>query len=156
MGFSIRSATQQDVPLLLNFIKELADYEKLLHEVTATEAILEQTLFGDDPKAEVVFGYLEDEPIAFALFFHNFSTFLGKPGLYLEDLFVKPAHRGKGFGKRMLQHLATLAKARDCGRLEWWALDWNTPAVDFYKTLGAEPMDEWTVFRLTGDALEKL
>ncbi len=152
----IRSATIQDVPLILSFIKELAEYEKLSHEVVATEDILQKTLFGPKSHAEVILGYYENTPVAFALFFHNFSTFLGKPGIYLEDLFVKKEMRGKGFGQQVLAYLAKLAKERDCGRLEWWVLDWNTPAIEFYKRIGAIPMDEWTVFRVTGDALDNL
>ena len=152
----IRSATQADISLILVFIKELADYEKLAHEVVATEARLSQTLFGDKPYAEVILGYRGDEPVAFALFFHNYSTFLGKPGLYLEDLFVKPEMRGKGFGKCMLSHLASIAKERDCGRFEWWVLDWNKPAIKFYDSIGAVAMDEWTVYRVTDEALVEL
>jgi len=154
--FSIRSATIDDVPLILAFIKELAEYEKLAHEVVATEAILKETLFGNKAHAETIIGYLNDKPVSFALFFHNFSTFLGRPGLYLEDLFVKPEARGFGIGKQMLNHLAKLAKERNCGRLEWWVLDWNKPAIDFYHRIGAKPMDEWTVFRVTGQSLEDL
>jgi GNAT superfamily N-acetyltransferase len=155
-GFVIRKATVADVPLILTFIRALADYEKLLHEVAATEEMLRETLFGNRKVAEVVIGSLDGEPVSFALFFHNFSTFLGKPGLYLEDLFVKPEVRGKGIGKVMLAYLAKLAKDRDCGRLEWWVLDWNEPAIGFYRSIGAIPMDEWTVQRVTGDALTEL
>lgn len=152
----IRSATIDDVPLILKFIKELAEFEKLLHEVTATEEILKETLFGPHPKAEVIISSCDNNPVGFALFFHNFSTFLGKPGIYLEDLYVKPEARGKGIGKKMLQHLARLALERNCGRLEWWVLDWNQQAIDFYRSIGAIAMDEWTVQRVTGDALKKL
>lgn len=152
----IRPATVTDVPLILDFIKGLAEYEKLAHEVVATEDVLRETLFGEKPAAEVVIGYLEDQPVCFALFFHNFSTFLGRPGLYLEDLFVKPEFRGRGFGRKLLSHLAKLAKERNCGRLEWWVLDWNEPAIRFYKSLGAIPMDEWTVFRLNGEEFTRL
>jgi len=155
-NFKIKSATVNDISLVLNFIKELADYEKLLHEVVATEETLKETLFGDKSHAEVVIGYLDNIPVCFALFFHNFSTFLGRPGIYLEDLFVKPEARGKGIGQKMLACLANLAKERKCGRLEWWCLDWNESAVNFYKKIGATPMDEWTVFRVTGDALDNL
>lgn len=155
-GFRIREAAEEDVPLVLAFILELAEYEKLSHEVVATEEALRDSLFGERRVAEVLLGYVEDEPAAFALFFHNFSTFLGKPGIYLEDLFVRPEFRGTGLGKAMLSHLAGLAKERGCGRLEWWVLDWNEPAIGFYKGLGAEPMDEWTVYRVTGEALERL
>ena len=152
----IKQATVDDVPLILQFIKELADYEGLLNEVVATEEVLRETLFGERKVAEVVIGYYENQSVGFALFFHNFSTFLGKPGIYLEDLYVKPEYRGRGFGKSLLAYLARLAMERNCGRLEWWVLDWNEPAIKFYKSLGALPMDEWTVFRVTGDSLEKL
>ncbi len=154
--FEIKFATIDDIPLILNFIKELAEYEKLLHEVVATEAILKETLFGEHTNAEVIIAYYQDEAVGFALFFHNFSTFLGRPGIYLEDLYIKPAMRGKGFGKKMLAFLAKLAKDRKCGRLEWWVLDWNKTAIDFYNSLGAKPMDEWTVFRVTDEALTNL
>ena len=152
----IRQAVREDVPLILRFIRELAGYEKLLHEVQATEEILERNLFSERKMAEVVIGEFEGEPAGFALFFHNFSTFVGKPGIYLEDLYVSPEFRGKGFGKALLVYLARLAKERDCGRLEWWVLDWNTPSIEFYKKLGAQPMDDWTVFRVTGEALDDL
>ena len=155
-NFKILSATVDDVSLILDFIKELADYEKLLNEVVATEELLRENLFGDKPRAEVILGYLDDIPVAFALFFHNFSTFLGRPGLYLEDLYVKPESRGHGLGKKMLNHLAALAKERNCGRFEWWVLDWNEPAIEFYKKLGAQPMSDWTVYRVTGQALDEL
>ena len=155
-NFIIKKTNALDVPLILNFIKGLAEYEKLSHEVVATEDGLRETLFGENPKAEVIFGIYKDEPVAFALFFHNYSTFLGKPGIYLEDLYVKPKFRGKGFGKVMLSYLAKLAKDRKCGRLEWWVLDWNEPALKFYKSIGAKKMDEWTVQRLDGDALDNL
>lgn len=154
--FVIRQAEEKDVPLLLSFIRELAEYEKLPNEVVATEATLKETLFGNRPYAEALLGECESAPAAFAIFFHNYSTFLGCPGLYLEDVFVKPEFRGKGFGKKMLAYLAKLAVDRGCGRFEWSVLDWNTPAIDFYRSLGAKPMDEWTVQRLTGDALRKL
>lgn len=154
--FEIRPATIDDVPLILSFIKELAAYEKLLHEVVATEETLRASLFGDKSYAEVIIGTLDDKPISFALYFHNFSTFLGKPGIYLEDLFVKPEARGQGVGQKMLAYLACLAKKRNCGRLEWWVLDWNETAIEFYKKLGATPMDEWTVHRVTDAALDHL
>jgi GNAT superfamily N-acetyltransferase len=154
--FEIRPATEGDTPLILSFIKKLALYEKLAHKVTANENILRETLFGERRYAEVVIGYNLGEPVGFALFFHNYSTFLGRPGIYLEDLFVDEEHRGKGFGKALLSHLARLAKERDCGRLEWAVLDWNEPSINFYRALGAAPMNEWTVFRLTGDALDEL
>jgi GNAT superfamily N-acetyltransferase len=155
-NFEIKFATINDVPLILDFIKQLAEYEKLLHEVVATEDILRETLFGKKAHAEVIIAYYQNEAIGFALFFHNFSTFLGRPGIYLEDLFIKPEFRGHGFGKKMLAYLAKLAKERNCGRLEWWVLDWNKSAIDFYKSIGAKAMDEWTVFRVDGDALTNL
>lgn len=154
--FEIRQATASDAPVILSFIKKLAVYEKLASEVTATEEILRETLFGQRRYAEVIIGYHRGEPVGFALFFHNYSTFLGKPGIYLEDLFVDEQHRGKGFGKALLVHLARLTKQRNCGRLEWSVLDWNEPSINFYKALGARPMDDWTVFRVTGEALDKL
>lgn len=154
--FEIKRAESADVPLILSFIKELAEYEKLLHEVVATEAILQETLFGEHSHAEVIIGYLDHKPVSFALYFHNFSTFLGRPGIYLEDLYVKPEARGKGIGQKILGYLAQLAKKRKCGRLEWWVLDWNETAIGFYKRIGAKPMDEWTVYRVTGDALDNL
>lgn len=152
----IRFATEEDVPLILAFVRELAEYERLAHEVVATEESLRDSLFGERRVAEVLLGYVEDEPAAFALFFHNFSTFLGKPGIYLEDLYVRPEHRGSGIGRAMLAHLARLAVQRGCGRLEWWVLDWNNPAIGFYRKLGAASMDDWTVYRLTGEPLERL
>jgi GNAT superfamily N-acetyltransferase len=154
--FTIKPATETDVPLILSFIKKLAAYEQLAHQVVATEEILRASLFGARPYAEVVIGYYQNEPVGFALFFHNFSTFLGQPGIYLEDLFVNEEQRGKGFGKALLVYLARLALERGCGRLEWWVLDWNEPSINFYKSLGAVPMDEWTVFRVTGEALNNL
>jgi GNAT superfamily N-acetyltransferase len=153
-GFTIRLATEQDVSLILTFIKGLAEYEKLSHEVTASEELLRETLFGTRRVAEVIIGDYEGEPAGFALFFHNFSTFLGRPGIYLEDLFVKPDMRGRGFGRVLLTYLAKVAKERNCGRVEWSVLDWNESASRFYKSLGAVPMDEWTMYRLTGDALD--
>jgi GNAT superfamily N-acetyltransferase len=152
----IERATERDVPLILRLIKALAEYERMSDEVIATEDGLRRTLFGPHPAAEVVVGYAGDEPAGFALFFHNYSTFLGKPGLYLEDLFVVPTFRGRGYGKALLVHLAKLAVERDCGRFEWSVLDWNEPAIGFYKKLGATPMDGWTIFRVTGDALHTL
>jgi GNAT superfamily N-acetyltransferase len=152
----IRGATEDDVPLILSLIKELAGYERLSHEVVATEEMLRDSLFGERRVAEALLGYLGDDPAGFALFFHNFSTFLGRPGIYLEDLFVRPEFRGSGIGRAMLVHLARLARERGCGRLEWWVLDWNEPAIGFYKSLGAEAMDDWTVYRLAGTALEDL
>ncbi|MDO5095003.1 MAG: GNAT family N-acetyltransferase [Peptostreptococcaceae bacterium] len=150
-----RFAERADVPLILKFIKELADYEKLLHEVVATEEILDEWLF-ERQKAEVIFALENGKEVGFALFFHNFSTFLGRAGVYLEDLFVLPEFRGKGYGKALLEKLAEIAVERGCGRLEWWVLDWNKPSIDFYKSMGAVPMDEWTVFRIAGDTLEKM
>ena len=156
MDTTIRSATEGDVALILELIHGLAEYERLAHEVTATEATLRTSLFGATPGAEVVIAESGGEPVGFALFFHNFSTFVGKRGIYLEDLFVKPAWRGKGVGRRLLVHLAQLAVERDCGRLEWAVLDWNEPAISFYRGLGAQPMHDWTVFRLAGDTLYQL
>ncbi len=152
----IRPATEEDVPLLLRFIKELAEYENLSHEVSATEEVLRESLFGERRVAESLLAYLGDEPAGFALFFHNFSTFLGRPGLYLEDLFVRPGFRGAGVGRALLVHLARLARERGCGRLEWSVLDWNEPAKRFYESLGAVPMEGWTVYRVSGEALEEL
>jgi len=152
----IVGATEADVPVLLAFIRKLAEYEKLADEVEATEEHVRTALFGPNRVAEALLAYLDDEPVAFAVFFHNFSTFLGRPGIYLEDLFVDPPHRGKGIGKALLIELARLAQARNCGRLEWAVLDWNESAIEFYRSLGAVPMDDWTVFRLTGDALARL
>jgi len=153
---TLRFATKADLGTVLEFIKGLAEYERLSHEVVANEEVLDQSLFGRQPVAEVVIADYQNTPAGFAVFFRNFSTFLGRPGLYLEDLFVKPPMRGKGIGGALLAFLATLAKERGCGRLEWAVLDWNTPAIDFYKKLGARPMEEWTVFRVTGPALTDL
>ena len=152
----IERATERDVPLILRLIKGLSEYEKLAHEVTATEAGLRETLFGARAAAEVVIGYTGDAPVGFALFFPNYSTFLGKPGLYLEDLFVLPEWRGHGLGLALMRHLAKTAVERGCGRFEWSVLDWNEPAIGFYKSLGATLMDGWSIVRVTGDALEKL
>lgn len=149
----IVSATIDDTPVILEFIKALAEYEKLPNEVTATEELLKETLFGNRQVAEVIIAYHIDVAVGFALFFHNFSTFIGKPGIYLEDLFVKPEYRGRGFGKALLKHIAQLAEERNCGRFEWSVLDWNEPSIKFYKSLGAQPMDDWTMYRVTGDAL---
>ena len=154
--FTIRPATIEDAGLILRFIRELADYEKLLHEVIADEATLKQSLFGETPHAKVVIGEYNGVAVSFALYFHNFSTFLGRPGIYLEDLYVQPTMRGKGLGKILLGYLASLAIELNCGRLEWWVLDWNKPAIDFYQSLGAQPMDEWTVNRVAGEAFGKL
>jgi GNAT superfamily N-acetyltransferase len=154
--FTIKSATKKDVVVILAFIKKLADYERLPHEVVASEALLQRTLFGSRRTAEVAIGYLRNEPVGFVLFFHNFSTFLGRPGIYIEDLFVEESFRRRGFGGALLTHVARLAAERDCGRLEWSVLDWNEPAINFYKKLGATPMNEWTVFRVTGENLDRL
>ncbi len=154
--FEVRSATEDDLPLILDLIRELAEYEKLSHEVSATEEGLRESLFTERPAAEILIGESGGTPTAFALFFHNFSTFLGKPGVYLEDLYVRPEFRGLGMGKVMLAHLARLAKERGCGRLEWWVLDWNRPAIEFYESFGAEAMNEWTVYRVSGEALNDL
>jgi len=153
---SVRPADEHDVPVILEFIRGLAKYEHLEHEVVATEATLRESLFGPHPYAEVVFACIEGEPVGFALFFHNFSTFIGRPGIYLEDLFVRPEARGRGVGRRLLQWLAATAVSRNCGRLEWSVLDWNEPSIRFYRGLGAVPMDEWTTFRVTGPALTQL
>ena len=150
-----RFARREDVPLILQFIRELADYEQLLSEVVADEATLEQWIF-DKQKAEVIFAVVDGKEIGFALFFHNFSTFLGRAGLYLEDLYVQPEYRGNGYGKAILKKLAAIAVERGCGRLEWWCLDWNKPSIEFYRSLGAQPMDEWTVYRIAGDTLTSL
>lgn len=155
-NFEIKPATEADVPLILAFIKKLAVYEKLAHKVVADEARLRASLFGARRAAEVVIGCYGAEPVCFALFFHNYSTFLGQAGIYLEDLYVDEQHRGKGFGKALLIYLAKLAQERDCGRLEWAVLNWNEPAINFYRSLGAAPMDEWTAYRLSGAALENL
>ncbi len=153
--FRIDPATLADVPLILALIRELAEYEKLSDDVVATEARIERALFGDPPHAEAVVARVGDEPVGFALYFHTFSTFLAQPGLYLEDLYVRPAHRGRGYGRRLLAHLARIAVDRGCGRFEWSVLDWNELAQTAYRRAGARPMDEWTVWRLTGDALRK-
>lgn len=150
-----RFAERKDTPLILEFIKELADYEKMLQEVVADQATLEEWIF-DKQKAEVIFALEGEKEVGFALFFHNFSTFLGRAGIYLEDLFVKPEYRGKGYGKALLKKLASIAVERKCGRLEWWCLDWNEPSIGFYLSLGAEPMSDWTVYRIAGDTLANL
>lgn len=144
----IRSTTPENVPLILDFIKGIAEYEKLSHEVVATEETLHDSLFGDKPCAECLLAFLGEAPVAYAIYFHNFSTFIGRRGMYLEDLFVKPEYRARGIGKKLLVHLAGLAKERKCGRLEWMAIDWNEPAINFYKHLGAAMKDEWELFRL--------
>ena len=156
MSLSIRSATPADISLIGQFIRDLAEYEKLAHEVRFDEAVMAQKLFGPRPFAEVLIGEIDGTPQGFALFFHSFSTFEGRPGIYLEDLFVRPDARGSGLGKALLGKLAALAVERDCARLEWSVLDWNTPAIDFYKALGARPMDEWTVYSVDGYPLTGL
>ena len=150
-----RFAEEKDVSLILQFIKDLAEYEHMLDEVVATEALLTEWIFQKE-KAEVIFVLEDGQEVGFALFFHNFSTFLGRAGLYLEDLYVKPEYRHKGYGKGLLKKLAQIAVERGCGRLEWWCLDWNQPSIDFYLSLGAEPMEDWTVYRIAGDTLQKL
>lgn len=152
---TFRYAQRSDAPLILQFIRELADYEKMSDEVVADEETLEEWIF-DKGKAEVLFAVVDGKEVGYALFFHNFSTFLGRAGIYLEDLFVKPEHRGKGYGKAILKQLASIAVERKCGRLEWSCLDWNQPSIDFYRSLGAEPMSDWTVYRMTGDTLNNL
>jgi GNAT superfamily N-acetyltransferase len=152
----IEPANERDIPLIRAFIRELAEYEQLLHQVVATEDELRRTLFGARPAAEIVIAYDGAEPAGFALFFQSYSTFLAKPGLYLEDLFVRPSARGRGIGRRLVTHLARLAVERNYGRLEWRVLDWNEPAIRFYRSIGAEPLNDWTGFRVTGDALRAL
>jgi len=152
----IRVAVEEDVPLIVRFIRELAEYEKLPHECVATEDSVRSTLFGAPRFAEVLIGEIEKEPAGFALFFHNYSTFLARPGIYLEDLYVRPEFRGKGYGRALLVRLAEIARERNCGRLEWAVLTWNEPAIGFYKSLGARPLDEWITFRLTGKELADL
>jgi GNAT superfamily N-acetyltransferase len=155
-NFTIRAATVADVPVILELIRALATYERAPNEVTATEQGLTEVLFGQKPAAEVLLAFENETAVGFAVFFHNFSTWLGRPGLYLEDLFVGPEHRGKGYGRALLIHLAKIARERGCGRMEWAVLDWNEPAIEFYRKLGAKPMDDWTVFRLTRDGIAKL
>jgi GNAT superfamily N-acetyltransferase len=155
-NFEIRSARVEDVPVILQLIRDLATYERAPNDVTATQEQLVKVLFGPRSSAEVLLGFEQDTAVGFAVFFHNFSTWLGRPGLYLEDLFVKPEMRGKGYGRALLVYLAKIARERDCGRMEWAVLDWNDPAIQFYRKLGAKPMDEWTVFRLTGDGIAQL
>ena len=152
----IQAASERDLPLILSFIHKIAAYEKLSHQVTATEETLRASLFGPKPAAEVLLAYWNDTAAGYAVFFHNFSTFLGRSGMYLEDLFVEPELRGKGIGKALLAAVAKEAQQRDCGRLEWAVLDWNKPAIDFYLSLGARPMEEWTIFRMTSDAIDRL
>ena len=153
---SIRPATPGDVPIILTFIRELATYEKLAHQVVATDDDMHAALFGERPVIEGVIATKDDEPVGYALFFPTFSTFLGKPGMYLEDLYVRPSARGLGIGRKLIEHLARITVERGWGRFEWSVLDWNEPSIAFYKKMGAMPMDEWTIFRVTGAALEKL
>ena len=155
MGVTFRKAVREDTALILRFIRELAEYEHMADQVVTTEEQLEREVF-DRAGAQVIFALEGETEVGFALYFHNFSTFLGRRGLYLEDLFVLPEHRGKGYGKALLQRLAAIAKEEGCGRFEWWCLDWNQPSIDFYKKMGAIPMDEWTVYRITGDTLDKM
>jgi GNAT superfamily N-acetyltransferase len=155
-NFTIRPATVTDLAIILELIRALATYERAPNEVTATEQILKETLFGKKPAAEVLLLFEKETAVGFAIFFHNFSTWLGRPGLYLEDLFVRPEHRGKGYGRALLVRLAKIARERNCGRMEWAVLDWNEPAIKFYRKLGANPMEEWTVFRPTRDGIAKL
>ena len=154
--FTLRPAMADDVPIILELIRALATYERAPNEVTATEKGLMEILFGEKPAAEVLLAFEKDRPVGFAVFFHNFSTWLGRPGLYLEDLFVRPEDRGKGYGRALLVDLAKIARERGCGRMEWAVLTWNEPAINFYRKLGAKPMDEWTVFRLTRDGIARL
>ena len=154
--FDIRPAVVEDVPVIQELIRELATYERAPNQVTATEEQLVEVLFGKRPAAEVLLAFEAKSPVGFAVFFHNFSTWLGRPGLYLEDLFVKPEKRGKGYGRALLVDLAKIARDRGCGRMEWAVLNWNEPAIKFYRALGATPMDEWTVFRLTRDEIARL
>ena len=155
-NFTIRPATAADVPIILELIRALATYERAPNEVTATEDGLSKVLFGEKPAAEVLLAFENETAVGFAVFFHNFSTWLGRPGLYLEDLFVRPEDRGKGYGRALLIELAKIARDRGCGRMEWAVLDWNEPAIEFYRKLGAKSMDEWTVFRLKRDGIAKL
>ena len=151
---SIREATQADLPLITSLVRELAEYEKLAHQAVATEVDFAESLFGPSPKAYALIVEHEGQPAGFAIYFYNYSTFLGRPGIYVEDVFVRPEFRRNGFGRALFKYLARKAVAEKCGRMEWWVLDWNEPAINFYRGLGAVPMDEWTVQRLTGDALK--
>jgi GNAT superfamily N-acetyltransferase len=155
-NFTIRTATVVDVPIILELIRALATYERAPNEVTATEEQLVDVLFGEKPAAEVLLAFEAGAPVGFAVYFYNFSTWLGRPGMYLEDLFVRPEDRGKGYGRALLVHLAKIAHNRGCGRMEWAVLDWNEPAIDFYRKLGARPLGDWTVFRLTRDGISRL
>jgi GNAT superfamily N-acetyltransferase len=153
---SVAPATPHDVPTILSFIRELAQYEKLLDRVTATEQLLRENLFGQRPYAEVLMGRFDGHPVGYALFFHSFSTFLARPGIYLEDVYVQPAFRGRGVGKALLRAVARVARDRGCGRIEWSVLDWNKPSIDFYLSLGARPLDDWTMFRMDEAAIASL
>ncbi len=155
-AISIQRATADDVPLILELIRHLAEYEKLSHEVVATEQLLREHLFGPHPMAEALIARMANTGVGYALYFHNFSTFLGVPGIYLEDLFVRPEYRGLGIGKSLLREIARVAVARKCGRVEWSVLNWNEPSIEFYKRLGANPKSEWTIYQLTGDAIDRL
>ena len=155
MELTFRYAERKDTALILKFIKELAEYEKMLDEVVATEELLEDWIFNKQ-KAEVIFAMADGKEAGFALFFHNFSTFLGRAGIYLEDLYVNPEYRGRGIGKALLKKLASVAVERGCGRLEWWCLDWNKSSIDFYRSMGAEPMEDWTVYRMAGETLKEM
>lgn len=155
-NLSIRPASEADVPVILSLIRGIAEYEKLSHEVTATESEVRESLFGARPYAECLLGCVDGEPVGFAVFFHNFSTFLAKPGLYLEDLFVRPEHRGCGLGKALIKAVAKIAVERGCGRYEWTVLDWNQPAIEFYQSLGAEMKSDWRIMRVTGEALNRM
>jgi GNAT superfamily N-acetyltransferase len=156
VSLRISAAAESDVPVILKFIRDLAEYEKLLHLVVATEEDIREHVFGANPVAEVLLAYWDSKPVGFALYFRNFSTFLGQAGIYLEDLFVEPEHRGKGIGKALLIRLAKIAVERGYGRVQWAVLDWNTPSIEFYRSLGAVPQDDWTVYGLTGDTLAQL
>ena len=155
MEVTVRYANESDTAMILSFIKELAEYEHLVNEVVATEELLKEWLF-EKKKAEVIFAMADEKEVGFALFFHNFSTFLGRAGIYLEDLYIRPEYRGHGIGKTIFKQLGVIARERGCGRLEWSCLDWNQPSIDFYRSMGAEPMDEWTVYRIAGKKLEEL
>lgn len=152
----IRTATPSDIPTILRFVRELAEFEKLSHMVEATEEVLHRSLFGPNAKAYALIAEVAGQPAGFCLYFYNFSTFLGRPGIYIEDIYVTPEHRSAGLGKRFFRELAKRAEAEGCGRIEWWVLDWNQRAIDFYKTMGAEPMSEWVVYRLTQEKFAKL
>jgi GNAT superfamily N-acetyltransferase len=155
-NLDIKPANVRQVQLILDFIREIAEYEKLVHEVVADKKTLRNTLFGKNKSAEVVIGYCQGKPVGYALFFYNYSSFIGRHGLYIEDIYIKPEHRGKGYGKAFMVYLARIARDKKCGRMEWAVLTWNEPSIKFYKKLGAVSMDDWRIFRLSGDALKKL